>query len=170
MGGGGTGWHLLSIRHSSVATTFCIKMTLLNFWIKLTQKGYSRTKKNENYHWILLIQINLDSKFQLQQKILIFGTNFQKRVYFRSRAQKNEHHYWTLHSQINLSTNFQLKLTIASFWTKFYKLGNYFQSKTDKIDTIIEFCIFELVFVSNFTLNRQFWIFAPNLSKKNIHD
>ena len=38
--------------------------------------------------------------------------------------------------------------------------GSYFQSKTDKIDTTIEFCIFELVFVSNLTLNKQFWIFT----------
>ena len=49
--------------------------------------------KNENYHRILHIQINLNSKFQLQQTILIFGTNFQKNVYFRSKTQKNEHHY-----------------------------------------------------------------------------
>ena len=40
------------------------------------------------------------------------------------------------------------------FWIKFAKKGSYFQSKTDKIDTTIEFCIFELVFVSNFTLNK----------------
>ena len=46
--------------------------------------------------------------------------------------------------------------------------GSYFQSKTDKIDTTIEFCIFELVFVSNFTLNKQFWIFGPNLPKKDM--
>ena len=62
-------------------------MTLLNFWIKLTQKGYFRTKKNENYHRILHIQINLDSKFQLQQTILIFGTNFQKK-YTSGRKHK----------------------------------------------------------------------------------
>ena len=63
MGGWGT-----SIRHSRVGTKFLLKMILLKFWIKLTQKGYFRTKKeNENYHRILHIQINLDSKFQLQQ-------------------------------------------------------------------------------------------------------
>ena len=39
--GGGTA----SIRHSRVGTKFRLKMTLLNFWIKLTQKGYFRTKK-----------------------------------------------------------------------------------------------------------------------------
>ena len=76
---------------------------------------------------------------------------------------------WMLHIRISLSTNFQLKLTIAIFWTKFAKKGSYFQSKTDKIDTTIEFCIFELVFVSNFTLNKQFWIFGPNLPKKDIY-
>ena len=38
-----------------------------------------------------------------------------------------------------------------------------FQSKTDKIDTTIEFCIFELVFVSNFTK------FEQNLPKKDIY-
>ena len=57
-----------------------------------------------------------------------------------------------IHIQISLCTNFQLKLT--TFWTKFAKKGSYLQSKTDKIDTTIEFCIFELIFVSNFTLNN----------------
>ena len=50
-----------SIRHSLIATKFHLKMTLLNFWILLTQKGYFRIKKNENYHQILHIQINLQS-------------------------------------------------------------------------------------------------------------
>ena len=43
----------------SLGTKFRPKLTLLNFWIKLTQKGYFRTKKNENNHQILRIQINL---------------------------------------------------------------------------------------------------------------
>ena len=71
----------------SVATKLRLKLTLLNFWIKLTQKGHFLTKKNENYHRILHIQINLDSKFQLQQTILIFGTNFQKK-YTSGRKHK----------------------------------------------------------------------------------
>ena len=48
--GGGT-----SIRHSRVGTKFILKITLLNFWIKLTQKGCFRTKENENCHRILHI-------------------------------------------------------------------------------------------------------------------
>ena len=154
-----------------LGTKFRLKLTLLNFWIKLTQKWYFQTKKkNENYHRIIHSQINQDSKFQLQRTILIFGTNFQKKVYFRSKAEKSEHHYWILHNWISLSTNFQFKLTIAIFFgARFPKKGSYFQSKTDKIDTTIEFCIFELVFVWNFTLNKQFWIFGPNLPKKDIY-
>ena len=37
--GGGT-----SIRHSRVGNKFRFKITLLNFWIKLTQKGISELK------------------------------------------------------------------------------------------------------------------------------
>ena len=55
-------------------------------------------------------QINLDSKFQLQQTIWTFGKNFQIN-YFYLKTQKNEH-------------------TIAIFWTKFSKNGSYFHSKT----------------------------------------
>ena len=126
---------------------------------KHTTDGYSFCEIN--------IQIALDSKFQLQQKFW-FLEQISKKMYFLPKTQ-NEHHYWILHIRISLSTNFQLKLTIAIFWTKFAKKGSYFQSKTDKIDTTIEFCIFELVFVSNFTLNKQFWIFGPNLPKKDIY-
>ena len=45
-------------------------------------------QKKEHHHRILHIQINLDSKFQLQQTILIFRTNFQKNVYFLSKTEK----------------------------------------------------------------------------------
>ena len=106
----------------SLCTKFRLKLTLLNFWIKLTQKGYFRTKKiHENYLRILHIEINLDFKFQLQQAILIFGTNFQERVYFRSKTNKkmNIAIEFFIFKLIYLNTNFQLKLTIATFWTKF---------------------------------------------------
>ena len=67
-----------------------------------------------------------------------------------------KHKKWTslLNSSYS-STNFQLKLTIVIFWTRFVKKGSYyFWSKTDKINTTTECCIFELVFVSNFTLSN----------------
>ena len=85
---------------SRVGTKFCLKMTLMNFWIKLTQKEYFGIKKDLsytiiilNYHRILQIQINLDSTFELQQTILIFGTTFQNKVYFQLKTQKYERYY-----------------------------------------------------------------------------
>ena len=117
------GWNQggASISHSRVDATFLLTLTLLNFWIKLTQKGYFRTKKYENYLRILHIQINLDSKFQLQQ--FWFLKKFPKKSILPVEITKNEHNYWVLHIQISRSTNFQLKLTVAIFWTKFFHKG-----------------------------------------------
>ena len=53
---------------------------------------------------------------------------------------------------MRLATKFHLKLTILIFWTKFGQKG-YFRSKTEKVNITIEFCIFELVQVPNFSLN-----------------
>ena len=49
--------------------------------------------------------------------------------------------------------------------TKFPQEG-YLQSKTENLNITIEFWIFELAQVPNFSLNRQIWFFGPNLSKK----
>ena len=51
----------------------------------------------------------------------------------------------------------------------FPKKGSYFQSKTYKLDIIIEFCLFELAIGSNFTLYNHFRIFGQNLTKKDIY-
>ena len=63
---------------------------------------------------------------------------------------KSGHQHWILHIRISQGTEFQLKLKILRFWTKFAQKG-YFLSKTEKVNTTIEFCIFELVYESNFT-------------------
>ena len=44
------------------------------------------------------------------------------------------------------------------FWTKFAQKG-CFRSKNRKSEEAIEFCIFDLVWVPNFSLNWQFWFF-----------
>ena len=49
-------------------------------------------------------------------------------------------------------SKFQLKLTILTFRTKFAQKW-YSQSKTKKVSTNIELCIFESVQVANFSLN-----------------
>ena len=55
---------ILPIRNS-LRAKFQLKLTTLNFWTKLSPKGYFQSKKelNENYHRILQIQISPGSKF-----------------------------------------------------------------------------------------------------------
>ena len=89
------------------------------------------------------------------------------RKIFMVKNRKIEHHHWILLIQISLGTKFQLKLTILIFWTKFAQKG-YFQSKTEKVNSTTEFCIFKLVLVPNFSLNWQFWFFWPDLPKKGF--
>ena len=58
--------------------------------------------------------------------------------------------------------------TIIMFrFPSFIKKG-CFQYKTENVNTTIEFCIFELVLVPNFSLNWQFSFFGPNLPKKRV--
>ena len=55
------------------------------------------------------------------------------------------------HIWLSLGTEFQLNLTILIFWIKFV------QSKTEKLNITIEFCIFKMFWVPNFSLHWQFW-------------
>ena len=63
----------------------------------------------------------------------------------------------------------QLKLTNLIFWTKFTQKG-YFGSKTGKEIISIEFCIFKLVLVPDFSMNWQLWVFRLNLVRKSVSD
>ena len=63
-----------------------------------------------------------------------------QRKYFRLKTEKSE----LLNCILNLGIKFQLKLTTLICWTRFAQKG-YFQLKMEKLNTIIEFCIFELV-------------------------
>ena len=65
-------------------------------------------------------------------------------------------------SSISLCTTFQLKLAMLMFWNKFADTEG-FPSKAEKVNTTIEFCIFKLILVSNFSWNRQYWLFCPTL-------
>ena len=50
--------------------------------------------------------------------------------------------------------------------TKFTQKG-HLRWKTEKLNITVKFCIFELVYVSSFSLNWQFWFFGPNLHRKS---
>ena len=56
-----------------------------------------------------------------------------------------KHHHLILQTRISLGTKFQLKLKIVIFWTTFAHEG-YFRSKTEKMNILIDFCIFKLVY------------------------
>ena len=117
------------------------------------------------------MKIIVGSKFQLQQTILIFGTNFKKKKkeHVRLKREKVKITIDFFIFEVVLVPIFNLNWQFWFFGPSLSKKGNCFQSKTDKIDTIIEFCIFKLVFVSSFTLNKQFWICGPNLPMKDIY-
>ena len=66
------------------------------------------------------------------------------------------------------SSLYQISLWIISnFWNKVAQ-ERYLWSKTEKVNIIIEFRIFKLVLVPNFSLNWQFWFFWPDLPKKGF--
>ena len=73
---GGWGVGGSSIRHLRVSTKF--KNDYFEFLVQINTKRVFPNRKNENYHRVLHIEINLDCKFQLQPTVLMFGPNFQK--------------------------------------------------------------------------------------------
>ena len=109
-------------------------------------------KKRYKTEWVkIIIEIyifEIALIFKLKLTILDFWTKFIQKGYFRSKKEKNENYHWILHIWINLSTEFLLKLTIGYFW-----------SKREKLNTTMDFCIFELFLSPNFSTNWQFWVF-----------
>ena len=80
---------------------------------------------------------------------------------------EREHHYWTVHIQISLSTKFQLEIKISIFQSNFPRKG-YFHSKTEKVNITIEFCIFKLVSIWNFSLKQELYFLRRNLTANSI--
>ena len=97
------------------------------------------------------------SNFQLNLTIAIFWTKFVQ----------IKHRHWILRIRICLWIKFYFDQTILNSWTKFAQ-ERYLWLKTEKVNIIIEFCIFKSVLVPNFRLNWQFWSFWPDLPKKDF--
>ena len=64
---------------------------------------------------------------------------------------KSEHHSRVLHNLISLDTKFQLKLTVLVIWPNLPKKD--ISGQNGKMNTILEFSIFELIWVPNYSLN-----------------
>ena len=147
--------HHHSILHTwiSQSTAFHLKLTILIFCTKFMQKGYFSSKTEK---WTPPLNSAYSNK--LRYKISGWTDNFEfldqicpKRIFLVGNRE-SEHHRWILHIQICQGTKFQFKLVVCNFWTKFAQ-ERYFGLKTEKINGTIEFCIFELVSVPNFSPN-----------------
>ena len=66
---------------------------------------------------------------------------------------------------MSLGIKFQLKLITLTFWTKFAQKG-YFWSKMKKVNTITEFCTFELDQLSNLAFKLTILTFWTKLAQK----
>ena len=66
----------------------------------------------------------------------------QKKI-ISGQKQRSESHHWILHIRIGLDNKFQFQVTTSIYWNKFAQKG-YFKLKTEKVNTTIDFSIFEL--------------------------
>ena len=124
-----------------------------------------KNRQSEHHHWFLLSQISLGIKFQVKLTILIFLTRFTKKGFSGLKQKKQTPHifYIILNIQISLVQNFsskyELRLRICIFLDQICT-KRYFQSKTEKVNIIIEFRIFKLVSwyqISSLTDNFDFF-------------
>ena len=67
-----------------VGSKFHLKLTILAFLIKFSQKGYfrSETEKSEHNYRSLHIPISLGTKFRLKLVVFIFWTHLSKKGIF----------------------------------------------------------------------------------------
>ena len=116
---------------NSLGTKFHLKLAILIFWTKLTQKRYfqSKIEKNQSQHWVLQTQISLGLYFHLQQII----SSFSNKILLTQNSP-------------NSTNNF-------NFLDQPFLKIIFLVEKQKKVNFTIEFCRFELVLVPDFSLN-----------------
>ena len=138
------------------------------FWSKFTQKWcfWPKGKKLSITIEVSIFKLFQIWNFSLKQEFSFLRPNLPKNS-ISSLKQKTEHAYWIVYIQIGLNTEFQVEITIFTFRTKFAQNG-YFWNKAEKVSITIEFCIFKLIEISNFSLKQQFCIPGPNLPENGV--
>ena len=105
---------------------FHLKKKKLPFWTKFAKKNTSGVKKaNEHCYWIQNIRISINTKFDLQQNVLIFCTKFTQKVFFSSKLKK-----WILPS--NLAYFNYSRCQVSSETHNFDFLGDRIYQKQDR--------------------------------------
>ena len=130
--------------------------------LKTVHKSNPRThspQQNKKAVLTTATHFNFSNPVRLQRQLLFVYLRLPKRV-FPEKNWKSEHHHLLLSI-----FEFQLKLTILIFWIEFDWKG-CFQSKAEKVNTTIEFCMFELVQLINFSLSWQFLFFHQICTKR----
>ena len=135
------------ILHSqiSIVRSFSSNWQYWFFGPILPKKLFPVKNWKREHHWIPHIQISLGTKFELILTILIVLTRFTQKGFIWSKTEKWTPHIFNiiLHIQISLVRNFSSDGQFWFFGPNFPK--RYFQSKTEKVNITMEFCIFELV-------------------------
>ena len=125
----------------SMTVKFYFKGTILNFKIKFAQKEHFRlkTEKVNTTIEFCILELMWAQHFTLNKRLWNLRANLPRKSIFGRKRKK-----WT--SPLNSTySNF----TISS--------KRIFQVENRKVNIIIEFCILELVLVSNSSLNWQFF-------------
>ena len=101
-------------------------------------------RKRELHYLILLSQISLGTNLTFNRQFWILAPNSPQKRDFLIENGKTEYHHWILHIKISLDTTFQLKLTTLIFLDQICPKSDFW-SKTEKVNTTIEFWLLELV-------------------------
>ena len=118
----------------SQSTTIQLKLKILIFWTKFTQKSHFWSKRAKLKITIefCIFELICVPNIDLHWKFWFPGPNLPKKGIF-DQSGKSEHHHCIPHIQITRSTKFHFKQTILNVGTKFAKNLN-FRSKTKKIE------------------------------------
>ena len=143
---------------------FCV------FWPNLPRRMcfLPKTEEINSSIELSIFEVVFLPSFSVNWYFWFFGPNFSKTDVFgikHNNLWTTPH--WILNIWISLANKFQLKLKILIFDTKFVQRG-FFPSNTKKVNSAMEFCIFELVYVLNLSLNWYFLIFWTKFAKKTF--
>ena len=111
----------------------------MDFWTKLTQKGYfwSTKEKNRSHHPLSIFEVVLILRFSFNKQYWFFETNFEKKEYFCSKKKLKN-------------------ITIEIFIFELFKFK--FQYKLTIFIFLDQICPSEVFPVQNRKSGQQLWI------------
>ena len=129
----------------NLRTKFQLKLTIVIFLARFAQKGCfpSKAKKVKITIEFYIFELVYVPNSSLNWQLWSFWPDLPKKGVSRLKMKKWRHQ-WILHIRISLGTKLHLKLKTLCFFVQICPKW-CFPSKTGKVNTTIEFCIFEIV-------------------------